>query len=55
MKVAPKPPAAIAQIGAAMGVPSGKKMSIRNLLRARGKKRATRANDANDPGDHEYR
>lgn len=55
MKAATKPPAPIAQIGAAMGVPAGKKMSIRNLLRARGKKRAARATDANDPGDHEYR
>ncbi len=52
-----KPPAgAIAAAAAAMGVPPGKRLSVKNMLRARKPKRPKAANpDANDEGDHEYR
>jgi hypothetical protein len=49
----PKPPIPPAQIGAAIGVPAGKKLSLRNLVRA--KKGMRRPKAAADPGDHEYR
>lgn len=48
-----KPPIAPAQIGAAIGVPAGKKLSLLNIVRA--KKGARRPRPAADEGDHEYR
>ncbi|MDP9024313.1 MAG: hypothetical protein M3N13_02910 [Candidatus Eremiobacteraeota bacterium] len=55
-----KPPMQMAQIGAAIGMPPGKKMSVRNLARlkpgkpGKGVARRPKAPPADD-GDHEYR
>ncbi len=59
MAFAKKPPMAPAAIGDAIGLPKGKKFSVRNLARLKKGGRAARKSatkyDSMDSGDHEYR
>lgn len=49
-----KPPLPAAAIGAAIGVPAGKKMSVRNMLRARKGAKTVRRPKAGADSESEY-